>query len=202
MIDTSVFPDPVYNKTVLAPLFEGAKTHFATSVQAINRAHLVMLAETGIVTAQTAATIAGALHDIDATIDIAALKYTGEFEDYFFLVEDQLKKRIGPDVAGALHTGRSRNDMDHTAFKLVLTRFVDDMLALGCDLAGALIGLMAWIVLLLPEQPSLALVMAALWVIALGSGAMILAFAAARDISGARMSGTVIGIANCFVLVI
>ena len=29
MTDTSVFPDPAYMDTVLAPLFEGVKTHYA-----------------------------------------------------------------------------------------------------------------------------------------------------------------------------
>jgi argininosuccinate lyase len=139
MNDSSVFPDPVYKETVLAPLFEGAKAHFAPSVCAINQAHLVMLAETGIITPDSAASIAGALSDIDATVDVNALSYTGEVEDYFFLVEDELKKRIGPDVAGALHTARSRNDMDHTVFRMVLTRRLDALLALGCDLARTLI---------------------------------------------------------------
>ena len=44
--------------------------------------------------------------------------YTGEVEDFFFLVENELRKRLGPDLAGRLHTARSRNDIDHTLFKL------------------------------------------------------------------------------------
>ncbi|MFT7190813.1 MAG: argininosuccinate lyase, partial [Dinoroseobacter sp.] len=46
MTDESVFPDPTYRETVLAPLFEGVKTHYAGHMGALNRAHLVMLAET------------------------------------------------------------------------------------------------------------------------------------------------------------
>jgi len=119
MTDTSTFPDPAYRDTVLAPLFEGVKTHYAGHMAAINRAHLVMLAETGILTPAQAGPIARALTDIDAETDIAALRYTGEHEDYFFLVEAQLKARLG-DPGGALHTARSRNDMDHTVFKMAL----------------------------------------------------------------------------------
>ncbi len=48
MTDQSVFPDPTYRDTVLAPLFDGVKAHYAGHMAAINRAHLVMLAETGI----------------------------------------------------------------------------------------------------------------------------------------------------------
>lgn len=48
MTDHSTFPDPIYRDTVLAPLFDGVKTHFAGHMAAINQAHLVMLVETGI----------------------------------------------------------------------------------------------------------------------------------------------------------
>ena len=119
MTDDSIFPDPVYRDTVLAPLFEGVKTHYAEGMDAINRAHLVMLAETGILTPDAAGAIARALEDIRETTDVQALTYTGEHEDYFFWVEAELKARLG-DQGGALHTARSRNDMDHTLFKLAL----------------------------------------------------------------------------------
>ncbi|WP_108482694.1 argininosuccinate lyase [Oceaniglobus ichthyenteri] len=119
MNDTSVFPDPAYHDTVLAPLFEGVKTHHAADMARINRAHLVMLHETGILGRDDARTIARTLRDIEAETDIASLHYTGEHEDYFFFVEAALKQRLG-DLGGALHTARSRNDMDHTLFKLQL----------------------------------------------------------------------------------
>ncbi len=123
--DTSRFPDPVYKATVLEPLFEGAKRYFVDGFRAIDRAHLVMLAETGIVGAEDARAIARALEAIDREVDVASLTYTGAYEDYFFLVEAELKKRLGPDVAGKLHTGRSRNDIDHTLFRLRLKSEID-----------------------------------------------------------------------------
>ena len=119
MTDKSVFPDPIYKKTVLAPLFEGVKAHYASHMAAINRAHLVMLVETGVLSAEDGTKIAGALMDIERETDVAALEYTGEFEDYFFYVEAELRRRLG-DLGGALHTARSRNDMDHTLFKICL----------------------------------------------------------------------------------
>lgn len=119
MTDLDAFPHPVYRDTVLAPLFEGVKTNYAGGMDAINRAHLVMLVETGILSRQDGAAIAGALTAISEELDVGALTYTGEFEDWFFLVEAELRKRLG-DLGGALHTARSRNDMDHTLFKLAL----------------------------------------------------------------------------------
>ena len=138
MTDASIFPDPVYRETVLAPLFEGVKTHYAEGMSLINRAHLVMLAETGILSCDEACALAEALRAIDAEIDIATLTYTGEHEDYFFLVEAELRGRLG-DLGGALHTARSRNDMDHTLFKLALRAHTGQLVAEVHGLADALI---------------------------------------------------------------
>lgn len=125
--DTSVFPDPVYKETVLRPLFDGAKTHHVEGFRAIDRAHLIMLAETGTLPQETASRIARALLAIEHEIDPAALSYTGEVEDYFFLVEAELRKRLQADDNGRLHTGRSRNDIDHTLFKLALKPRLDGL---------------------------------------------------------------------------
>ncbi|QQA41699.1 argininosuccinate lyase [Pelagovum pacificum] len=140
MTDRSTFPDPVYRDTVLAPLFEGVKTHYAGHMGEIDRAHLVMLVETGILSAEVGAKIAGALSEIEAETDPDALTYTGEFEDYFFYVESRLKAKLGADTGGALHTARSRNDIDHTLFKMALRTRADGMETLLLDLADALIG--------------------------------------------------------------
>ena len=139
LTDTSVFPDPVYKDTVLRPLFDGAKTHHVAGFRAIDRAHLVMLVETGILDAASAGRIAKALEAIDAEIDPATLVYTGEVEDFFFLIEKELKARLGADLAGRLHTARSRNDIDHTLFKLGLKLRIDLLLGKAVALHDALI---------------------------------------------------------------
>jgi argininosuccinate lyase len=136
--DNTVFPDPVYKETVLRPLFDGARTHHVAAFRAIDRAHLVMLSETGILDADQARQIAEALDDIDARIDPASLVYTGEVEDFFFLIEKELKTRLGPDLAGRLHTARSRNDIDHTLFKLGLKDRLDVLIGKALALHQAL----------------------------------------------------------------
>jgi len=138
MTNNSIFPDQVYKETVLAPLFEGVKSHYADHIGAINRAHLVMLVETGILSADQGNDIARALARIDAETDLAGLKYTGEHEDYFFFVESELRRHLG-DLGGALHTARSRNDMDHTVFKLALQQRAGALLGQVCALNDALI---------------------------------------------------------------
>jgi argininosuccinate lyase len=114
------FPARVYKDTVLAPLFEGVKRHHWRYQMEINQASAVLLAECGLLTNDEASAILKALDDILQTIDLDSLVYTGEHEDFFFYVESELIRRLGVDVAGKLHTGRSRNDIDHTIFKLAL----------------------------------------------------------------------------------
>jgi argininosuccinate lyase len=137
--DTSRFPDPVYKETVLRPLFDSARTHHVDGFRRIDRAHLVMLAQTGILPRDVAGRIARALVAIDAEVDPATLTYTGEVEDFFFLIEHELKARLGPDDGGRLHTARSRNDIDHTLFKLALKARLDDLLEQARALLDALI---------------------------------------------------------------
>ena len=139
MRDASVFPDPVYRDTVLAPLFEGVKTHFAGHMAAIDQAHLSMLVETGILSREQGAAIARALRDVEAELDPAAERYTGEHEDWFFRVEAELKRRLGADLGGMLHTARSRNDIDHTVFRMALRERTDAMLGALLSLAETLL---------------------------------------------------------------
>ncbi|MBU1306887.1 MAG: argininosuccinate lyase, partial [Alphaproteobacteria bacterium] len=76
---------------------------------------------------------------IAAEVDPAKLVYTGEVEDYFFQIEKELKARLGPDLAGRLHTARSRNDIDHTLFKLGLKTRLDLLLTKARALYDVLI---------------------------------------------------------------
>ena len=120
MRDFSIFPAPEYKDTVLAPLFEGFKRHHRDHLMAIHHAHGLMLAECCLLKPAELHAILAALHDASANLDLACLTYTGEHEDYFFWLESELRARLGPDLAGRLHTGRSRNDIDHTIFKMAL----------------------------------------------------------------------------------
>jgi argininosuccinate lyase len=134
------FPARVYKDTVLAPLFEGVKRHHWRYQMEINQASAVLLAECGLLTNEEASGILKALDDILETIDFDSLVYTGEHEDFFFYVEAELIRRLGVEVAGKLHTGRSRNDIDHTVFKLALK---DRLAALLTEHAAMIEGLLA-----------------------------------------------------------
>jgi len=120
MTTNEKFPARVYKDTVLAPLFEGVKRHHWRYQMRINQASAVLLAECGLLAPKEARDILRALDEILKTIDLERLVYTGEHEDFFYYVESELIRRLGVEVAGKLHTGRSRNDIDHTVFKLAL----------------------------------------------------------------------------------
>ena len=133
------FPARVYKETVLAPLFEGVKRHHWRYQMQINQASAVLLAECGLLTQEEARAILGALDDILKTIDVDSLVYTGEHEDFFFHVEAELIRRLGVEVAGKLHTGRSRNDIDHTVFKLALKDRLSTLFAEHAAMIDALL---------------------------------------------------------------
>ena len=108
---------PDYVRLVLNENFEDAKAQFLAPLVAINYAHLVMLAGCGIVSAEDARAIRDALDRLPID-EIRKTTYDGTYEDLFFFVERAVTEGCGPDVAGRLHTARSRNDIDMTLYRL------------------------------------------------------------------------------------
>ncbi len=77
----------------------------------INKAHVIMLAEQGIIKQDVAASI------LECTQRIAAMQEHPEFEinpnveDLYFNLERYLLEQTGPEIGGQQHTARSRNDL-------------------------------------------------------------------------------------------
>src|SRR5262249_34992058 len=76
---------------------------------------------------------------VERELDLAAMRYTGEHEDLFFVIEAALKARVGAEIGGKLHTARSRNDIDHTLFKMALQEHMTALLARLHTLVEALL---------------------------------------------------------------
>ncbi|MEL6876928.1 MAG: argininosuccinate lyase [Pseudomonadota bacterium] len=91
-----------------------------------SRAHVAMLAQQGIVSAQDAATIDGSLAQIAEEYARDGVPEDWDLEDIHMTVEARLTELIGP-VAGRLHTARSRNDQVATDFKLWVRGAIDEM---------------------------------------------------------------------------
>ncbi len=82
-----------------------------------SKAHVAMLAATGILKKKEAQEIARGLDQIVAEIEAGTFIFSRALEDIHLNVESRLRELIGP-VAGKLHTARSRNDQVATDFKL------------------------------------------------------------------------------------
>jgi len=93
----------------------------------LHRAHVVMLAEKGVVTRADAAAILRGLDIVDAQAKTDASLRT------YLPYEAALIKAIGP-VAGRMHTGRSRNDLANTVNRMFyrdqLNRTIEALIAL------------------------------------------------------------------------
>jgi argininosuccinate lyase len=84
---------------------------------AASKAHVAMLAKTGILKAKEAQEIARGLDKILDEIERGKFNFSRALEDIHLNIESRLRELIGP-VAGKLHTARSRNDQVATDFKL------------------------------------------------------------------------------------
>ena len=79
-----------------------------------------MLAERGIISDSDAHTIVDAIDRLDLDA-IRKAEYDGSVEDLFFYLQREITENCGDaDVAGRLHTARSRNDIDVTIYRLYL----------------------------------------------------------------------------------
>jgi argininosuccinate lyase len=97
-----------------------------------SKAHVAMLAETGIIEKADAVSISAGLDEVGAEIEAGKFAFSRALEDIHMNVEQRLASLIGP-VAGRLHTARSRNDQVALDFKLWIRDALD---ALDAQLAG------------------------------------------------------------------
>jgi len=131
---------PEYVDLVLNDIFEDAKRLFLVQLRAIDYAHLVMLTAQGIVSADAARLIRTGLDRIDED-QVRRVSYDGTYEDLFFYLEQTLIDVCGHEIAGRLHTARSRNDIDMTMYRMRLREGLLETTAAVEELRGALIGL-------------------------------------------------------------
>jgi argininosuccinate lyase len=129
---------PEYVRYVLNENFEDAVTLFLSPLIAIHYAHLVMLAQEGIVSQADARALREAL-DAVSQADVRCAPYDGSCEDLFFYIERLINARCGDRVAGRLHTARSRNDIDMTMYRMRHREFILGLLVASVDLRQALL---------------------------------------------------------------
>jgi argininosuccinate lyase len=132
--------DPEYVSQVLNENFEDAKTLFLSPLISIHYAHLVMLAERGIIEPAPAHALREALDSISVA-SVRRTPYDGTCEDLFSHVDRLLAASCGEDAAGRLHTARSRNDIDMTMYRLRQRDFIVTLVEATLNLRAVLLDL-------------------------------------------------------------
>lgn len=105
---------------------------------AVNRAHVVMLAQERIIRRDAAAAILGALDDIAAK-GPSGLELDPEREDLYFNYEHAVSEQVGPDTGGQMHTARSRNDLGATLVRMRCRDVLSGLLNAAFELREALL---------------------------------------------------------------
>ncbi|MDQ6601860.1 MAG: argininosuccinate lyase, partial [Chloroflexota bacterium] len=104
------FPHPAYRAIVLDPALENARERLFAPMLAANTAHVVMLAEQGIVPNEQAAALLRAITQVEEEgVERVVAAAPPTAEDLFFMVEGRLIAQAGADVGGNLQLARSRN---------------------------------------------------------------------------------------------
>jgi argininosuccinate lyase len=129
---------PDYVRLVLSENFEDAKALFLDPLLAVHYAHLVMLTEQGIMSTDQARRIRAALDSVDREA-VRRVPFSGEWEDLFFYVDHLIAAHAGDDVAGRLHTARSRNDIDMTMYRMRLREWLLTVTESALDLRRSLL---------------------------------------------------------------
>ena len=125
--DGTTFPGKSFAKNVLEPIFNIQKDNYYKHFIYITKAHVIMLSEQNIITKKDKNKILEAITKIE-NIDYSQAKYNPQFEDLFFTIEKQLEEILGRDLAGKIHTARSRNDICICEFRMALREKVIDVL--------------------------------------------------------------------------
>src|SRR5437667_12604735 len=99
-------PDPVFQRLNASISFDRRLAPYDIEQ---SRAHVHMLAESGVLTNDEAAVLLQGLDEVAAELEGGAFTFDDADEDVHMAIERRLTELAGP-VGGKLHTARSRND--------------------------------------------------------------------------------------------
>lgn len=109
--------DPVLMREMLVPGLERDFPIVLPYITAVNKAHVLMLHERGILAPAVTAPLARAIRNLEAAGPAGFTLDAGR-EDAYFNYEARLIEVVGADVGGRVHVARSRNDLYATIDRL------------------------------------------------------------------------------------
>lgn len=107
----------------------------------VNKAHCVMLCKTGIIPVSDGAKLLTELVQLDLLVKSDTFVLDPSKEDVHTNIESYLTAKLGIEVAGKLHTARSRNDQVVTDMKLYMRDQVIHFVSNSSGLVHVLLGL-------------------------------------------------------------
>lgn len=108
-------------KCYVIPQAEASQRRIFNALIQINEAHVVMLKDEGIISGDECKKILRAILEIEK-LGVDNFKFDPALGDLYMNMESYVIERIGEDVGGRMHTGRSRNDLFQTALHFALAR--------------------------------------------------------------------------------
>jgi len=107
--------------------------YIADEVVEINLAHTLCLVQAGIIGREEGRLLASALKEIKIS------EIPPDMEDIHMVIEGELIRKLGEELGGKIHTGKSRNDQVATALRMRLRKFIIDICMSLIELQQALL---------------------------------------------------------------
>jgi argininosuccinate lyase len=131
-------PHPLLFELLYDPQFAHDRAEVLPWLLQIDAAHVVMLAERGILPSTAAA---GLLRVNRELAREPVLEPPPVHRGLYMVYEREYVDRLGPEVGGAAHVARSRNDINATIARMRLRNELISLLEAGGALVGAALGL-------------------------------------------------------------
>lgn len=125
---------------MLIPALRNAIRESYDGFNTVNKAHLLMLVRQGIMDRESGKLLAKVLANMPSHEEMLSL-VTPDNEDLFYNIEAYLISKTSLQIAGQLHTARSRNDLAATSTRLRVRELYLESCEMILEIARLLIGL-------------------------------------------------------------
>jgi len=136
----NVIEENVYLKYLLTPQLEEQAPRYFDIMLKINDAHALMLFKQELISRQEAKELLSVSQDI-GNRGISGIELSAEREDLYLNLEAHIIQRLGSDIGGKLHIGRSRNDLYAAIQRIKCREELLKVAEIVIDLRETLVGL-------------------------------------------------------------